>query len=100
MRQVEYTIQIKEPHTHNVRVKGDFPVLEGEHQDLSMPTWIPGAYMIADFCKNVIRFEATDEKGKELPTTQVAKGTWRVRPGKAKRISARRMIRASTRPPK
>jgi predicted metalloprotease with PDZ domain len=53
---------------------------------LSLPAWTPGAYEISNFAKWVSAFAAT-ENGAPLRWDKLDFDTWRVRPGKAGRVT-------------
>ncbi|OGL47308.1 MAG: hypothetical protein A2161_22625, partial [Candidatus Schekmanbacteria bacterium RBG_13_48_7] len=86
MKAVEYLIRIKEPHTHIIKVTAIFPVSDDKIIEISLPAWIPGSYLIQDYCKNIINLQAYDEKQKPLLCIQLAKGTWRIEAGNRKNI--------------
>ncbi len=48
-------------------------------QELQMPAWIPGSYMIRDFAKNIVTLEVTGSAG-AVPVHKTDKQTWRVSP--------------------
>lgn len=48
-------------------------------QVLSLPTWIPGSYMIRDFARHVVAIEAT-QGDTALSLRKLDKSTWRVAP--------------------
>jgi predicted metalloprotease with PDZ domain len=48
-------------------------------QVLSLPTWIPGSYMIREFSKHVVRLVARCD-GVEVPCHKLDKATWQVAP--------------------
>ena len=86
MNAIHYHIEIKEPHKHCIKTTAIFGVDDNEYLDVSIPAWIPGAYLIEDFCRNIINQKARDEKGKLLPCDQVEKGTWRIMTGNRKQV--------------
>ena len=76
---VEYTVIPSNPSAHifTVRLRIGAPNPEG--QFLSLPTWIPGSYMIREFAKNIIRIKAYASDGeRELEVTQLTKDRWQV----------------------
>ena len=48
-------------------------------QQLSLPAWIPGSYLVRDFARHVIQFEA-ESGGEPVPVRKLDKHTWRVAP--------------------
>ncbi|HIJ35402.1 MAG TPA: peptidase M61, partial [Gammaproteobacteria bacterium] len=50
-----------------------------EGQQLSLPAWIPGSYMIRDFSKNILSVTATSA-GREVILVKLDKQLWRAMP--------------------
>ncbi|MBI4564945.1 MAG: M61 family metallopeptidase [Planctomycetes bacterium] len=74
MPKIRYTLSMPEPQTHLYQVRMDIEGLRGEHVDLVMPVWTPGAYAVRDFARHVQDFEAGP-----MAWTKVEKSRWRVR---------------------
>ena len=74
---VEYTVIPSNPAAHlfTVRLRIGNPNPEG--QTLSLPTWIPGSYMIREFAKNIVEIRAYSDQ-KKLQITQLKKDYWQV----------------------
>ncbi|MCG8669681.1 MAG: M61 family peptidase, partial [Pseudomonadales bacterium] len=72
---ISYTIKPSNPHAHlfSVTLVIDAPSDSG--QQLRMPAWIPGSYMIREFAKNVVDINASDANG-DVSITKVDKSTW------------------------
>ncbi|GAB3249647.1 M61 family metallopeptidase [Chitinimonas naiadis] len=68
-----------EAHLFDVTLVIDQPAAEG--QQLSLPVWIPGSYLVREFAKNIVTISATDENG-AVAIEKLDKRSWRV--GKAK----------------
>lgn len=45
-------------------------------QILSLPSWLPGSYMIRDFARNLIEITAVDEQNTPIEIEQLDKQTW------------------------
>ncbi len=45
-------------------------------QTLSLPSWLPGSYMIRDFARNLIDIKAIDKNGQPIEVLQLDKQTW------------------------
>ena len=75
---IKYTIKPTHPEAHifTITCHVDKPALEG--QQFQLPSWIPGSYMIRDFAKNIIRFEAYDSSKNKLTTKKLNKSLWQV----------------------
>lgn len=77
---IQYTLYPSNPAAHifTVTVFVEHPNPEG--QVLSLPTWIPGSYMIREFSKNIVELKA--KVGTEtIPVQQTSKNTWLVQSG-------------------
>ena len=76
---VEYTVVPSNPAAHifTVRLRIGAPAPEG--QVLSLPTWIPGSYMIREFSKNIVEMKAYS-RDQTLQITQLRKDLWQVEP--------------------
>ena len=77
MSRIQYRVLVPEPHTHLVAVE---LAAEGvrEPASLVMPSWTPGSYLVREFPRNVVQFEATDGARRPLPFAKTDKNTWRV----------------------
>ncbi|TAG47332.1 MAG: M61 family peptidase [Betaproteobacteria bacterium] len=47
-------------------------------QRVSMPTWIPGSYMIREFSRNIVQLEAS-QNGQHVSATKLDKASWEMR---------------------
>jgi predicted metalloprotease with PDZ domain len=77
---IAFTVTMAQPHTHlfgidvAIRRTGDAP----KEEQLVMPVWTPGSYLIREFERNVQDFSAADEAGRPLKWEKTNKNTWRV----------------------
>lgn len=55
---IRYSIQIQNAAAHCFAVSLQFATQPGERIGLSLPTWIPGSYMIREFSRNITQIEA------------------------------------------
>lgn len=74
---IRYQITSNNPATHyfDVTIQIDKPDPKG--QQLRLPNWIPGSYMIRDFSRNIIDLSARSDAG-DLRITQQDKSNWTV----------------------
>ncbi len=74
---IRYQITSRNPNSHyfDVSICIDKPDPAG--QQLRLPNWIPGSYMIRDFARNLLDLRAYDQAG-ELAIEQIDKSNWRV----------------------
>ena len=75
---IQYTISANLPHQHlfNVSIQIDNPNKTG--QQLSLPNWIPGSYLIRDFSKHLTKIRAQTLEGKALHIESIEKSTWQI----------------------
>ena len=72
---IRYQIQPANPAAHLFRVRLEITTPMPEGQVVRMPAWIPGSYMIRDFARHVVRFEA-DCQGQPLAWRKLDKDSW------------------------
>lgn len=63
MSTVNYHFSIEDPNTHLFNIKIEYTPLTESVDELYLPNWIPGSYMIRDFAKHVLEINAFDENG-------------------------------------
>ena len=73
-----YIVKMENPEWHFFQVQLSCKNLKKAFIDFKMPAWTPGYYQKMDYAKNVQKFKATDETGKELKTEKLAVNTWRI----------------------
>jgi predicted metalloprotease with PDZ domain len=71
---VHYRVEAVDLHAHlyHVTLHIDQPAA---HQQVSLPVWIPGSYLIREFSKNLQRLAARQD-GRPVPLHQLDKCTW------------------------
>ena len=73
---ISYSIRAKNPQAHVYEVRCEVSHPDPAGQAFFLPAWIPGSYMIRDFAKNIVRFDAVC--GTESVTVSKRdKQTWR-----------------------
>ncbi|HVH12249.1 MAG TPA: hypothetical protein VM759_04315, partial [Longimicrobium sp.] len=77
MARIQYRLHLPDPRTHLVAVEMAVADVHGPC-DLVMPAWTPGSYLMREFPRNVVQFEAADGAWKPVPFAKTVKGTWRV----------------------
>ena len=71
---VHYRVEAADLHAHLVRVT--LQVAEpSAHQQVSLPVWIPGSYLVREFSKNLLRIAAKQD-GRAVVLHQLDKCTW------------------------
>ncbi|MCE9684829.1 PDZ domain-containing protein [Shewanella sp. AS16] len=74
---INYRIIPLDPNAHLFQVEMTL-LKPNPVQQLSLPAWLPGSYMVRDFAKNIIDLQAKDEKDNSLTLEQLDKQTWAV----------------------
>ncbi len=73
---VHFRVEVADLHAHlfkvTLTVKSPAP-----SQQVSLPIWIPGSYLVREFSKNLQRLQAHQAK-RAVPVTQLDKCTWQV----------------------
>lgn len=62
-------------HLYEVECRIENP---GENQRLTLPSWIPGSYLLREFARHVVQIRA-ESGGSQLPVEKTDKGTWTCR---------------------
>lgn len=77
---VSYRIGSRRPEAHifDVELTITKPAVDG--QQLALPNWIPGSYMIRDFSRHILALRASDEQGQAVALHKTGKSEWRCAP--------------------
>ena len=73
---LHYQIEFDDYRQHLIHVTVRF--LADPTQVLSLPTWIPGSYLIREFSKHIEAVRAYDEDGRQLKIQKFDKNHWRL----------------------
>jgi predicted metalloprotease with PDZ domain len=76
---VRYSIVPASPESHLYTVTCNISDPDPAGQRLSMPTWIPGSYLIREFARHVVRISARS-RVRPAPVEKIDKNTWTVAP--------------------
>lgn len=76
-----YSLSVKSIPQHLFNVKAKIAANQKNNVCFSLPAWIPGSYMIRDFAKNIVSFNAYTEAGESLAFKKEDKQTWSVNNG-------------------
>ena len=71
---LHYTITPR-PNAHQWHIIFTFHHSENATQSIKLANWVAGSYMIRDFCKHIIRIQATCN-GSPVLLTQISKNEW------------------------
>jgi predicted metalloprotease with PDZ domain len=77
MRGPSYRVELADVAAHRYRVTLTLPAPAAE-QDVSLPVWIPGSYLVREFAKHLSGLTAR-QGSRELAAQQLDKASWRVR---------------------
>ena len=76
---IQYQIQPIAPEAHIFGVELTISDPDPSGQQLTLPAWIPGSYMIRDFARNIVTLEASC-KGEAVLIEKLDKQTWQCAP--------------------
>jgi predicted metalloprotease with PDZ domain len=76
---IRYQVSSGNPASHYFEVSLRIDSPDSAGQQLRLPNWIPGSYMIRDFSRNLLDLRASSQAG-ELRLQQLDKSSWRVEP--------------------
>ncbi|HXF17705.1 MAG TPA: M61 family metallopeptidase [Burkholderiales bacterium] len=76
---VRYSVFLSNPEAHLFEVHCSIEDPDPMGQKFSLPTWIPGSYLIREFAKHVVRIGALGNRRK-LRMVKLDKNTWQVEP--------------------
>ena len=97
--EISFTVAMPRPHTHLFEI--DIAVKRGPtstvpaHEQLVMPVWTPGSYLVREFERHVQDFAATDAAGQPLKWEKTNKTTWRVTTNGAREWHAKYRVYAN-----
>ena len=74
---IQYRVEVLSAHAHLFRVTLTISQPAAQQQ-VSLPVWIPGSYLIREFSKNLQNLAARQGKRTAVPVQQVDKCTWQV----------------------
>lgn len=75
-RRLHYRLAIPRPETHRVEIELTVGGFARGPAVFCLPAWSPGSYKVRDYCRNIIRLEATDTRGRKLTAVKRDKNTW------------------------
>ncbi len=76
---LRYHVRMQQLHAHVYDVELEVRHPDAAGQELWLPVWIPGSYLVREFARHVLQLRAFSSHG-ELPVRKVAKNRWRVDP--------------------
>ncbi|MCB5187040.1 M61 family peptidase [Methylobacillus caricis] len=79
MHNIQYDIQLDNPQTHLFQLKCTITQPDSHGQQVSLPAWLPGSYLVRDFARHIVSI-AAQANGKEVALEKLDKSTWRAAP--------------------
>jgi len=73
---IRYTVVPERPEAHLYRVACTVAEPDPSGQELALPAWIPGSYLIRDFARHVVSIRA-ESRGRPVALEKTDKHTWR-----------------------
>ena len=75
---ITYHLGWSQPNSHFLEIEMQLQSPDSTGVEVRIPAWRPGRYIIQNYAKNIIDFQAADATGKPLPFRKIDKGTWRI----------------------
>ncbi len=85
---IHYRVEIDNAHAHLFRVRLEIPSAL-ENQELSLPVWIPGSYLVREFSQHLSSLCSETHE-----IEQVRKNAWRVHNAKGERVAVEYLVYA------
>tara|TARA_Y100001935_G_scaffold255633_1_gene270257 strand:+ start:159 stop:2000 length:1842 start_codon:yes stop_codon:yes gene_type:complete len=73
---IKYNLNLTNPNSHQFEVRMSFLVSKNVRMKLTLPTWIPGSYMIRNFARNITSIKICKASGEELFLNKIDKQSW------------------------
>lgn len=84
---MQYTLSYQYPEQQFLDISIKIDDLDGQDfLTLQLPAWRPGRYELGNFAKNIQKFSARDDKGRDLRFEKVSKDAWMIQCKRAKYI--------------
>ena len=89
MKPIRYTIVPKHAAAHVFEVTLTVADPDPAGQRFTLPTWIPGSYLVREFARNIVTLAAFNEAGRKVRIEKTDKQTWQAAPVKAGALTLR-----------
>lgn len=89
MKPTRYAIVPKHPAAHLFEVTLTLADPDPAGQRFTLPTWIPGSYMVREFARNIVTLSAFNEAGRKVKIEKTDKQTWQATPVKGGTLTLR-----------
>jgi len=87
--EISYHITWSQPNSHFLEITMTIKNWTADSLDLRIPAWRPGRYVIQNYAKNVVGFQAFDEAATTLAVKKLDKGTWRISRGTSPKVTVK-----------
>ena len=75
---IKYLFSYKNAHKHFIDIDLKVKTRGEKLISFQLPAWRPGRYELADFAKNIQKWNAFDENGNQIPFRKITKDLWEV----------------------
>ncbi|MFQ5640828.1 MAG: hypothetical protein ACE5IR_22850 [bacterium] len=75
---ISYHMSWGQPNSHLLQISMHIAGLKTNSVTVSLPAWRPGRYVIQNYAKNVVSFNAFDADEQPLDSQKIDKDTWRI----------------------
>lgn len=75
---MNYRISFQDPHKHFIDIEARIDTSDQDTLMLQLPAWRPGRYELANFAKNIQKWEVIDAGGSNLKNDKVSKDRWQI----------------------
>lgn len=80
MEKIHYQIVPRDPEAHRFEVTVRIADPDPAGQQVRLPTWVPGSYLIREFARHVVAISACDDENRPVGIEKIDKHTWRCAP--------------------
>lgn len=75
---MKYIISYSKPNNHYIDIEFIADKINQDETVIQLPAWRPGRYELGNFAKNIQKWAAFDEGGKDLKYEKITKDSWKV----------------------
>jgi predicted metalloprotease with PDZ domain len=76
---MKYLVSYQKPNNHYIDIEYIIDNVDSDRIEIQLPAWRPGRYELANFAKNVQKWEAFDIHGNTLFSKKITKDLWEVK---------------------
>jgi predicted metalloprotease with PDZ domain len=76
---MKYIVSYQKPNNHYIDIEYIIDNVDSDRIEIQLPAWRPGRYELANFAKNVQKWEAFDIYGNTLFSKKITKDLWEVK---------------------